>query len=567
MKRLFSLLLAVMMIVTLFAGCAGDPATPPSGDPPASSGQDPNPGSSSSNQGAVDPGSDSETPMYMYWTQSTGGDAIENPLCGSLTLLPYMIFDQLSTLDTTTNTRYWKLAEKIEQSEDLKTITITVRDGVKWHDGERFKVEDVVFSIEAACCLPTSTARQFWEGLVGGYEMQEGDADSLEGLSVDGNVITLTFKQPQPTGINDVGNTIILPRHCFTEGIKWVDVNSQPYWKNPIGTGAYKISETKYPDYVKLVRNDDYWYEKAGIKNVTFVAYGSNDAATGALINGDIDFGNRQLILDNTVAQNVIQQNGDIAAIITKGYYYRFLKLRTDREDGTGKESLLKPEIRLAINLLIDEVGISSIYGDTAEPIHVLFSPSDPAYPKHLTRDWVNVEEAKRLLNEYGWDWEDTLEIAYYYGDQNTHDIMQYIEYCLDQAGVLCDIQYIPQTEYASAEKNFDFLYAGGNAAADYQGIQYMYLTSTQSKEIGDINRRKDRYDALYQLYDTSVGEKRVEYAQQLMELNFEDNYIIPLYTQNNVIVYNKAHIFVPDNVFNNEGTCEYKWHEWKMLH
>ena len=94
-----------------------------------------------------------------------------------------------------------------------------------------------------------------------------------------------------------------------------------------------------------------------------------------------------------------------------------------------------------------------------------------------------------------------------------------------------------------------------------------MYLTSTQSKEIGDINRRKDRYDALYQLYDTSVGEKRVEYAQQLMELNFEDNYIIPLYTQNNVIVYNKAHIFVPDNVFNNEGTCEYKWHEWKMLH
>lgn len=568
MKRLFSLLLAVMMIVTLFAGCGGDPATPPSGDNPPASSSDEQPGSSSGNQNPVTPGQDSETPMYMYWTQSIGTDTrIENPLCGSLTLMPYMIYDQLSTLDTGTNTRYWKLAEKIEQSEDLKTITVTVRDGIKWHDGEKMTVDDVVFSFYAAACIPTSTSRQFWEGLVGGYEVQEGDAETFEGLSVEGNVITLTFKQPQPTGINDIGNTIVLPKHCFTEGIRWADFNSQPYWSNPVGTGAYKIAETKYPDYVKLVRNDNYFAEKAGIKNVTFVSYGDTNAAVGAMISGNIDFGNRQLVLDKTVADSIMQQNPNIATIVTKGYYYRFFKFRTDRDDGTGKEILLKPEIRLAINLLIDEDGICTIYGDTAETTDVLFSPSDPAYPKHLERPSTDVDEAKRLLDEYGWDYEDVLEICYYYDDINTHAIMQYVQQCFEEAGVQCDIQFIPQSEYSSAEKNFDLLYAGGNAAADYQGIQYMYLISTQSKELGDINRRKERYDALYQLYDTSVGEKRVEYAQELMKRNFEDNYIIPAYVLNNVVCYNKTNIFVPDNVFNNEGTCEYKWHEWKMLH
>ena len=565
MKKLFSLLLAVMMIVTLFAGCAGEPATTPSGDEtPSSSNNE----GSSSNQGAVTPGDDSETPMYMYWQQSIGTDTwIENPMCGALSLLPNMIFDQLSTIDTTTNTRYWKIAEKIEQSEDLKTLTVTVRDGIKWHDGERLTVDDVVFSFYAAACIPSSNHASFWEGLVGGYEVQQGEAETFEGLSVEGNVITLTFKQPQPTGINDLGNTQIFPKHCFTEGIRWAEFNSQPYWSNPVGTGAYKISEAKYPDYCKLVRNDNYFGEKAGIKNVTFVAYGDSNAASAALISGDLDLGNRQIVKDKTAALSIQSQNGNMEIIDVAGYYYRRFAFRTERDDGTGKEILLNPEVRLAINLLIDEEDIASVYGDAAQPIHVLFSPTDPAYPTHLTREWSDVEEAKRLLNKNGWDYEDVLTIAYYVDDPTTHTMMQYIVQSLEQAGVQAELMYIKESDYGTTPKNFDMLYAGGNAAADYQGIQYLGLTSTQNTWIGDVNRRKDRYDALYNLYDTSVGEARVQYAQELMELNFEDNYFIPLFVLNNVVVYNKNNIYVPNNVFNNEGTSEYKWHEWKMLH
>lgn len=554
MKKALSMILALLMIACVFAGCA-----------PADT------GSSTPDTTPVVGDVNSETPMYMQWYQGIGVETVfESPFISINSLYPYMVFDRLSEVNTKTGERYWCLAEKMELSEDLKVVTITVRQGAKWHDGKPVTVDDVVFSIYAAICDPQSGQKGNYEGIIGAAAVMDGTADTMEGLKVEGNVITLTYENACATLLNDIGNLTIFPKHCFPEDVDFATFNSYDYWKKPIGSGPYKITEVVFPDYFKVTRFDDYWGAKPGIKNVVFTHYGSNDSGIAAVINSEIDFGTRQLIADGETAKNIINQNASVKSITTAGYYYRsFRFMLNERPDGKTKALLKDKEVRLAMDLLIDNDGMASVYGDLAEGIDVLFSPGDPNYPTHLQRESQNVDKALEILNRKGWNFEDEINICYYHGDQTTHDLMQFVKQGFEKAGLKCTVYYAqtPAADPTYLSSNYDMLYIGGNAAADYPAIRYLYMQSSQLATMWPADERKERgYDDIYTLYDSNVGEKRIEYAHKLMEMNFEDNYELPCFTVNNTVVYNTAKILVPEVVFQVEATTHMEWENWRVL-
>ena len=561
MKRVLSLLLVLMMVICVFAGCGGDADN---GNTNANNNQnvqkDPNAGTPLS-----------ETPMYMQWYQAGGVEtSFENPHCGTNSLYPYMVYEPLSALNTKTGERYWRVAESMELSDDLKTVTINVRQGVKWHDGQPVTVDDVVFSIQAALANPQSGQKNNFIGIPGASAFANGDSDTIDGLQVDGNSIILTYAEAKATLLNDVGNLLILPKHCFPENVDFSVFNSYDYWKFPIGCGPYKITEVVFPDYFKVTRFDGYFGEQPGIKNVVFKYYGTTDAGLAAAINGEIDFGTRQLVTDKTVADNIIQQNSNFKVVKTSGYYYRWFRFQLDeREDGMEKALLHDKEVRLAMDLIIDNDAMASVYGDMAEGIDVLFSPADPNYPHHLKRESQNIDKALEILNRKGWDFEDELNIVYYQGDQTTHDLMQFVKQCFDRAGVKCTVYYTDSmnTDPVYVGRNFDLLFVGGNAAADYPAVQYLYLTSYQTSTIGAADERRERgYDDIYKKYDSCLGEERIKYAHQLMEMDFEDCYQLPAFTLNNCIIYNNQNISIPEGVFEMESTTYMQWEDWRVL-
>lgn len=560
MKRALSLLLVLMMVICVFAGCA--PADTGTTKPNTNQNvqKDPNAGTPAS-----------ETPMYMQWFQGGGVETtFENPHGGVNSLYPYMVFEPLSSLNTKTGERYWRVAESMELSEDLKVVTINVRQGIKWHDGQPVTVDDVAFSIYAALGNPQSGQKNNYVSVSGAQAFTNGDTDTLDGLQVEGNTITLTYTSPKATLLNDIGNLLILPKHCFPENVDFAIFNSYDYWKFPIGCGPYKITEAVFPDYFKVTRFDDYFGEQPGIKNVVFKYYGTTDAGLAAAINGEIDFGTRQLITDKTVADNIIEQNSDFKLVKTSGYYYRWFRFQLDeREDGMEKPLLHDKEVRLAMDLIIDNDAMASVYGDMAQGIDVLFSPNDPNYPNHLQRESKNVDKALEILNRKGWDFEDELNIVYYQGDQTTHDLMQFVQQCFDEAGVKCTVYYTDSmnTDPTYTGRNFDLLFVGGNAAADYPAVQYLYLTSYQDSTIGAADERRERgYDDLYQKYDSCTGEQRIKYAHQLMEMDFEDCYQLPAFTLDNCIIYNNKNISIPEGVFEMESTTYMQWEDWRVL-
>lgn len=571
MKRVLSLLLALMMVATVFAGCVSTPDADSTGEPSTGSTGTPNDSTGATGDDITVGDVNSETPMYMQWYQGMGVETLfENPHVNTQSLWPEMVFERLSTLNTKTGERYWNLAENITLSEDLKVVTITVRDGAKWHDGKPVTADDVVFSIYAAIGNPESGQKSNFSDILGAAAVIDGTADTMEGLSVAGNVITLTYQNACATLLNDVGNLPIFPKHCFPETVDFAVFDSYDFWKQPIGSGPYMITEVVFPDYFKLTRFTDYWGAQPGIKNVVFKYYGTNDAGLAAMINSEIDFGTRQLITDADTAKNVISQNPSVKSVETYGYYYRsFRFMLNERPDGKTKALLQDPEVRLAIDLIIDNDGMAEVYGELAEGIDVLFSPADPKYPKDMERESQNVEKALEILDRKGWNYEDEIDICYYYTDQTSHNIMQYVQQNFEDAGLKCSI-YCAETPAADptyTNKNFDLLYLGGNAASDYPAVRYLYMTSSQQTGMWPADERKARgYDDLYAKYEASVGEERTNYAHQLMKLNFEDNYELPCFTFHNCVAYNSAKIYVPEGVFEMEGTTHYEWENWRVL-
>lgn len=563
MKRAISLLLVLVLAACVFAGCAKPPVTDdttPSTLPTESTG----PNNVDINVGDVN----SETPMYMQWTGSAA--AFENPHGEVESLYPYMVFDRLAEVNSKTGVRYWCLAEKIEISKDFRVLTITLRENAKWHDGQSVTADDVVFSVYAALLAPESSLSAVFKNLMGATAVINGETDTIDGVAVEGNVVTLTFQSASATLLDDVSQLAVLPKHCFPETVDYVAISSYDYWKQPVGSGAYKITEATLGDSFKLTRFDDYWGAKPGIKNVVFKRYDSIDAGAAALIGNELDFGTSLLAADSAAVKGIVEKNASIKPVMTASYNYRSFRFMLDkRGDETVKELLKDAEVRLAIDLIIDNDALAAIYGDAAQSVYALLNPADPNYPADLTRESQNLEKALEILDRKGWNYEDEIVICYTMNDQTTHNLMQQVQQNFEDAGLKCSVYCAinPNTDAVYSNNNYDLLYVAGDSSASNPASRYLYLTSYTKSTIGASDTRKNRgYDDLYGKYNASTGEERMGYVQQLIKLNFEDNYEIPCFALNSYVVYNSAKIYIPEAAFQLDGTTHMEWENWRVL-
>lgn len=159
----------------------------------------------------------------------------------------YYVYDNLLRRDLNTWEYVPALAEKWTISKDGKTFTFTLRDGLKWHDGQPVTAEDVKYSFDV-----------YSEGRFKAPDKAVYYEKMKEAKIVDAKTIQFVARETYFKNFEVLAELTIIPKHFFGVG----DPLDPKFNKEMIGTGPYQFAEWNKGQRIVLKRNPNYWGDK-----------------------------------------------------------------------------------------------------------------------------------------------------------------------------------------------------------------------------------------------------------------------------------------------------------------
>jgi peptide/nickel transport system substrate-binding protein len=276
-----------------------------------------------------------------------------------------------------------QLATSYEWSPDNKVLTLKLRPGVTFHDGEKFNAAAVKFNIERGKNLPGSSRR--------GELMP---VDSVE--VVDDLTVRLKLSAPFAPLLS-----ILADRAGMMVSPKAARANPTGFATNPVCSGPFKFKERVAQDRIVLERFPNYWNK--GAIHFDTVIYRPIVDATVRLANlrsGQLDF------IERVASSDIAALKGDNKLALA-----RFTELGyTGITINTGKGEMAKnnplgrdPRVREALELSIDRAGIVQVAADGEGDVgNQWVAPSNPFYAKNEPIPQRNIARAQALLKEAG---------------------------------------------------------------------------------------------------------------------------------------------------------------------
>lgn len=260
MKRKMAAALGVLILgISILAGC---------GDSAQTGGQNEavtQTGGSSTEQEIGAQAEERDTVIVAMGTTSepaAGFDPCVNWGCGEHCHEPLI---QSTLLRTTADMEFENdLATDYQVSEDGLTWTFTIREDVKFSDGEPLTAADVAFTFDTALASANS----------------EADLSMLERVeALDDKTVVFHLTKPYNAFLYTLAVFGIVPEHCYEAGA---------YGENPIGSGRYLLKQWDRGQQVILEANPDYYGKAPNIKTV-IILFMEEDAALAAAKAGEVD--------------------------------------------------------------------------------------------------------------------------------------------------------------------------------------------------------------------------------------------------------------------------------------
>lgn len=191
-----------------------------------------------------------------------------------------LIFDKLINADAELIPTDGMLAESYTVAPDDKAIEFILREGLKWHDDQPLTPEDVVFTIELMLKTPGTNAVAFevMSAITGAADFTEGKTDSIAGVVIDGNKITVNFDKVSANALSVFAQWPVLPKHLLEHAAPET-LQQDQFWQKPIGSGPFRTDEVVLNNYATLKRWDGYYKKGSGnIETIYLFASGENDS-------------------------------------------------------------------------------------------------------------------------------------------------------------------------------------------------------------------------------------------------------------------------------------------------
>lgn len=400
-RRVISLVCVAALVVSLLLGCGGE-----SGER-----------SGGSRDGdsvviALDPGSEPEAgfdPAYGWGA----GEHVHEPLIQS-TL----------TVTNTDLTIGYDLATGYSVSEDGLTWQVTIRNDVKFTDGEPLTAEDVAFTYNTV--KETSSVNDFTM-----LDHAEAADDA-----------TVIFHMTRPFSIwpYTMAEVGILPEHAY---------DSATYGTEPVGSGRYILKQWDKGQQVILEANPDYYGEAPKMKQVT-ILFMEEDAAFLAAQSGQVDLAYTSATYSEEEVEGYTLVSYE--SVDNRGLNLPAVSETTDSEGRTvGNDFTSDVLVRRAINIGVDRQEMID---------HVLNGYGSPAYSVCDQLPWYNEasevtydpEGAAALLDEAGWvlgedgvrekdGVQAKMNLLYSNGDSVRQALVADFADQMEELGIICTIE------------------------------------------------------------------------------------------------------------------------------
>ncbi|WP_095211175.1 ABC transporter substrate-binding protein [Endozoicomonas ascidiicola] len=279
---------------------------------------------------------EAKTPNLKILSESTTGWVQNfNPWVGGrqskdMVYEPLVVFNQIDSLKP-----HYFLATSYSLSNDLKALTVNLRKGVKWSDGEDFNADDVVFTFT----YPKSHPEIDGAGITSKVSKAE---------KVDDHTVKLHLKTANAFAANDLlgVSNLIIPEHIWSK----IDKPAQESNKNPVGTGPFTEIQRFTPQVYVQCKNPNYWNPDVKVSCLEFPQYSSNDAALELMAKGETDW-NGIFIPD--VDKTFVAKNENNKYWFPSSDGVRITMNFETKNDG-AKEAFSSVNFRKAFNLSMD---------------------------------------------------------------------------------------------------------------------------------------------------------------------------------------------------------------------
>ncbi|MBR1672949.1 MAG: ABC transporter substrate-binding protein [Fretibacterium sp.] len=420
----------------------------------------------------------------------------------------YQIFDSLFW-ETPDGKFVPALCTDYSISPDGLEMLFTIREGVKFHNGDVMTADDVVFSLNTAIASPFTS---------------KFTSVMKEASKVDGKTVKLTLKHPYKPIIGCLvsSSTSIVPKKVY-------EADPDGFGQKPVGTGPYMLKDVRSGESITMEAFPDYFKGEAKVKTHIVRVIKDNMSALMAMQSGTLDrmvpnqdYSDRQAIIDDP---NLVYYEAPQACSFLVAF-------------NTARGPFADKRLREAVARAIDkeELILGAVNG-MAEPTDEGIVPLCPQAPKGFKGLEYDIEKAKALVAEAGYPKGLTVTMRVI-GATNYTKPAEILQAQLRNIGIDMKIEAMDRARWFDLVLNkaqFDVtFYAHAISVADADFCTYPFLHSSQLNGKGtnymgvNIPELDECLDKARSSLDDA--ERNKEYLR-VCEIIRDESLYIPCYT------------------------------------